>query len=234
MQTRVATAGPFGAAVANSIALSQTPGSAGPIILNGALTQAIQGPYTGGNSVTYQSATIAVLAPPQRVTIHSAGDDHLATIKIVGTSFDGSSIISETLAGGNASTVTSALDYATVTFIGFTVTPAGAVTAGNAGSGSSPWIFLDSWADAIVGAQVAVTGTVNYQILASYDDPNFYADPIAPSAMFWDQGVFTPVPAGNASASAFAYPAPVWVRLNMVSGTGSARLTLNQTGNVPR
>jgi hypothetical protein len=233
MQTRVTTAGPFGSAVANSIALSQTLGAAGPLTLNGTLAIASQGPYNGGTSVTYVSVQIAFLSPPQRVTVHSAGNDSAATITIVGTSFDGAATISETLAGGNVGTVTSVLDYATVTSISFSAATAAAVTAGNAGSGSAAWIFLDSWANSIVGAQVNVTGTVNYQILASYDDPNSYGNPVLPASMYWDNSIFSPVPAGTANASAFAYPAPLWVRLNMVSGSGSARLTLNQTGNTP-
>jgi hypothetical protein len=233
MQTRVTTVGPFGAAVANAIALSQSLAGPGFLTLNGPLVKSVQGPYKGGTGAPYQSAQVAFISPPQQVTITSAGNDSAATISIAGTTFGGAPI-SENLAGANAGVATSVLDYVTVTSVGFTAATASTVTVGTAGFGGSPWIFLDSWANSIVGAQVSVTGTVAFQILASYDDPNFFADPIAAALMFWDNQVFTPFPDGTASASAYANPAPVYVRIALTSGTGSARLTVNQTGSISR
>src|ERR1700761_3608381 len=97
MRVITATVGPLTAQSANNIALSQTPGAAGPLTLNGSLV-------SGG---------VAVIGNPQRITITTTDTTH--TFTITGTTPTGS-ILTEVVTNAAAS-VTSLLDYATVTSI---------------------------------------------------------------------------------------------------------------------
>ena len=112
--------GNYTAAVANSIALTQTPLAAGDLALAGALA-------TGG---------IATLVLSGQVTITSAGNDSGKTFTIYGTNNSGS-IVSEAIAGGNAAAVTSVLSYKTITRIAVSAATAAAVTALQASIGSN-------------------------------------------------------------------------------------------------
>jgi hypothetical protein len=103
------------------------------------------------------------------------------------------------------------------------------VVAGPA-AGPSAMIRLDEWADAPVAVQVSIlSGTANYTVQHSFDDPNDLINPVPVGSMFWDTGL---VPAGAVGASAgmtFAMAtAPIWMRLLFNSGTGQAKMILTQ------
>jgi len=95
MQPISVTAGSLPIADANAIALAATLGAAGDLTLTST-------PYT--------------LDPPRRVTVTSAGNDSGLTFVVYGTTYGGASI-SESIAGTNAGTATTTLDFATVTRI---------------------------------------------------------------------------------------------------------------------
>jgi hypothetical protein len=212
--------GPFAAASATAIALSQTPGAAGPLILNGATV-------IGG---------VAILDKPRRIAIASAGNDSALIWTIVGTDWAGNRR-SETLAGGNIATVNSVLDYATVISITASVAPAGAVTAGTAAGGSaaaplggSSWIRCDEWADPPLGVQIAPTGTVNFTVQHCFDEgPDSLVSPLPLNQMFWDTSLIVAGGVGGTSGITFSIAtAPLWMRVLMVSGTGSLRMVVTQ------
>jgi hypothetical protein len=98
-----------------------------------------------------------------------------------------------------------------------------------AAAATSPMVNTDSWADAPLGVQVAVSGTVNYTVQTSFDDPCDLISPVPVNQMFWDTSL---VPAGAIGATAgisFSIAtAPTWLRLLLNSGTGSARMTVVQ------
>ena len=224
MRPITATVGPLIAASANNIATAQSlagPGAANLVLV-------------GGGTV--------VLDKARRVAIASAGNDSGVIWTLTGTSASGN-IQSETFAGGNIATVVSALDYATVTSIrGSGAT--GSVTAGTAAGGAnplamacSPWVRLDEWADAQVGVQVAVTGTVTFTVQTSFDEgPDSLVNPIPASLMAWDTSTGIGVPAAGGSATiSFSIPtAPLWIRvaLNTATGTGSVRMNVVQYNDV--
>lgn len=224
MRPITATVGPLTAANAAIIAASQTLGAG------------------GGNLVLVGGGTV-VLDKPRRVAIASAGNDSGVIWTLTGTSASGN-IQSETFAGGNIATVVSALDYATVTSIRGSTLTAGNVTAGTAAGGAnplamacSPWVRLDEWADAQVGVQVAVTGTVTFTVQTSFDEgPDSLVNPIPASLMAWDTSTGIGVPAAGGSATiSFSIPtAPLWIRvaLNTVTGTGSVRMNVVQYNDV--
>lgn len=150
------TVGPLAAAAANNIALSQSPAGAGAVTLDGALV-------TGG---------VAILDVARRVLVTSAGDDRTITFRITGTNSDGNPI-RQTLTGSNASTVATTIDFKTVTEIYASGASAAAITVGTNGVASSRWIIPDEHISPFsIGIGVVVSGTVNYTIELTYDNPN--------------------------------------------------------------
>lgn len=100
----------------------------------------------------------------------------------------------------------------------------------NAGAGAtSNMVRLDEWADAPLAVQLAASGTVNYTIQHSYDDPNDLINPVPVGSMFWDTGLLPAGAIGGTAGLTFAIAtAPLWMRVMMNSGNGSVRMTLTQ------
>lgn len=143
------------AASVNNICLTQTPGAAGALTLNGAAANA------GG--------TKATLDMSRRIAFISGGNIAARVFTITGTA-DGERVISETVTGVNNNTVTTLKDYLTVTSITVDAACAAALTVGTnatAGAGlacaSSPWIPItrDAWE---VSFSAIVTGVINYTV----------------------------------------------------------------------
>jgi len=216
MQPISATVGPLAAADADGICLSQTPGAAGALTLNGALV-------SGG---------VAVLDAARRVLITAAGNESAKTFTITGTSYNGQTQ-SETVTGPNATTAQSVLDYKTVTSVVISAAAAGAITVGTNGVASSRWMRLDSWAFAQVGIQVDVSGTINYTVQQTFDDPNDATNPVSPANVVWVNSADSAVVSKAVDAQSFYAYAPTFIKITANSGDGSARLTAVQYGNVP-
>lgn len=216
MQPISATVGPLAAADADGICLSQTPGAAGALTLNGALV-------SGG---------VAVLDAARRVLITAAGNESAKTFTITGRSYNGQTQ-SETVTGPNATTAQSVLDYKTVTSVVISAAAAGAITVGTNGVASSRWMRLDNWAFAQVGIQVDVSGTINYTVQQTFDDPNDATNPVSPANVIWVNSSDSAVVAKAVDAQSFYAYAPTFIKITANSGDGSARLTAVQYGNVP-
>lgn len=155
------------AASANNIALSQSPGAAA-VTLNGSTV-------AGGVATidTFNANTNS--SPGRRVIVVSGSDDHLINILITGTLASGA-VVTDTVAGTNAGTAQSNLDFVTVTqVIGTGVGFAGTVTVGTNGVGSSEWKVWSWMSDSPLNLGYAVelvSGAVNYTVQYTYDDPN--------------------------------------------------------------
>lgn len=217
MQPIVKTVGPLAAAVANSICLSQTPSGAGALTENGALV-------SGG---------VATLAVPARITITSAANDSGKTFVVIGTDHAGNAI-TETITGPNTTTVTSVLTYKTVTSITISAAAAGAITVGNSQSGASPAIALDPWAFPQVAIQCSVSGTVNYTVQQTLDNPNDPVNPIARASMQWvNHPDANLVGASTTVQGNYGY-APLFMRVIINSGSGSVRVTVIQANVVSK
>jgi len=215
MRPVTVTVGSLATAVANNIALSQTP-VAGSLTLNGALV--VSG--------------IAVMDTPRRVLVTTTGNESSNTFTIYGTNWSGNAI-SETFLGPNAGTAYSVLDYATVTKITVSANAANALTVGTNGVASSPWVRLDEWALAQVAIQCDVTGTVNYTVQQTLDDPNSPTNPVAPASMIWvNSADANVVNATTTQISYFAY-APIWARVLLNSGTENVVARFSQLGVAP-
>jgi|SRR6185312_6607077 len=214
MQPIVVTVGPLAAASANAIALSQTPAK-GPLTLNGA-------------SVV---AGIAVLDQARQVLITTTGNESAKTFTIAGTDWSGSAI-SETVTGPNVGTAASVLSYKTVTSVTISANAAAALTVGTNGVASSPWVRLDTWADATVGFQCVASGTVNYTLQQTYDDPNSPTNPVSPNAMTWVNCPTVALVNATATQQGNYAIGPVWARVVLNSGTGSVTSTFAQFESV--
>lgn len=223
MREIVAQVGPYAAAAANNIALSQTPTSGTPLTLNGTLA-------SGG---------VATLDSPRRVLLTVGSEAAPRTLTLSGTNWAGNPIseiiaVPATTAGG----IISVLDYATVT----SALPLGggwtaAATLGTSAvttAGSSQWIRLDDYGFAPVDLLVEVSGTVNWTIEQSDDDPNLTPPQvaIAPSAMIWISPDATNLSAKTATTRASLTTVPAWLRLTLNSYTnpGFAKLIARQPG----
>lgn len=216
MRTISVTVGPLATAVADNIAESQTP-DAGALTLNGALV-------SGG---------VAVLDTPRRVLITTAGNESGKTFAITGTNWSGNSI-SETVAGPNATTVASVLDYATVTSITISATAADAVVVGTNGVAGSAWVRLDEWASPAVAIQCVASGTVNYTVQQTLDDPNSPTNPVAPSAVTWVAHPDTNLVGATGTVQGNYAFVPTYARVLLNSGTGSVTVQFSQSGVVVR
>lgn len=193
---------------ATSIATSQTPSGAGNLTLNGALV-------TGG---------VAVLPTPQRVLITTT--DSTRTFTITGTTLTGSLLTEVVKSSGT--NVVSTLDYATVTSIAISAAAGAAVTVGTNGTGSTPWARMDEWANTQVSIQINVTGTVNYTLQSSMDDPNSPTNSVLPSAMTWINTNDTNAVAQTAAVQTNYLFSPTWIRVFLNSGSGSVTATCAQ------
>jgi hypothetical protein len=213
MRPVTVSVGPLAAASANNIALSQTPGAAGPLTLNGSLV-------VGG---------VAILDTPRRILATTADSTH--TLTVVGLSPTGTALTEVLVLNGTS--VQSTLDYAKVTSITINAAATAAITVGTSGVASTPWVRLDEWAAPQVGIQCDVTGTVNYTVQSTFDDPNSATNPVVPSAMTW---VATNDPSGVGATGAIQTNyvfSPTFVRVLLNSGTGSVTATFAQYSAVP-
>lgn len=207
--------GPVGTVSANNIALSQTPSVAGALTLNGSLV-------TGG---------VATLSSPQRVLITTTDSTH--TFTITGTTPTGS-VLTET-AIGNGTSVQSTLDYSTVTSIRISGAATGAVTVGTSGVASTPWVRLDEWANSYVTIQCDVTGTVNYTVQGTMDDPNQpWGTAPLPQNVNWISSSDTNVVAATTSQASNYLFSPTYARVLLNSGSGSVAAVFAQADVVSR
>ena len=107
------------------------------------------------------------------------------------------------------------------------------VSDASGGSKSSDLIRFDDWAPAPVSIQVNVTGTVNYTVQTSMDDPNSATNPVALASMTWLSSSDTNVVGASASRSSYFNQAPVFARVLLNSGNGSVTATFLQLSNGP-
>jgi hypothetical protein len=207
------TVGPLAAASANNIALSQTPAGAGNLILNGALV-----PTVGSEAGT------AILDTPRRILITTTDTTH--TFTIVGASAT-ETLLTETFLVSGGSTY-SQLDYAEVDSITINGAATGAVTVGTNGIASTPWVRLDEWANTQVSLQVDVTGSVNYTVQSTLNDPNSATNPVLPSAVNWVNTNDTNLVGATTTLQGNYLFSPTFIRVLLNSGSGSLNVTIAQ------
>ena len=198
------------AASANNIATSQTPGAAGPLTLNGSTV-------SGG---------VATLDTQRQVILTLSGNETGKTFTLKGTN-DSGAPISETIAGATAGVLTSVNSYKTITSVAISAAAAGAITVGTNGVGVSAWKNLNLNVSPFnVGLAVVISGTVNFTVNYTYEDPN---NPVAPSGPVAFAITALSAKAANTDGGLLNIPVAA-VQLVINSGTGSATLVVDQAG----
>lgn len=180
-----------------------------------------------GNVSAGTNGYVATLDKPRRVLITSAGNDSGITWTITGTDWNNAPI-SEVLTGGNTAAVASLLDYATVTGIKASVAAASTVTVGTNGVAGSRPIGLDQMGLSPTALQVTVSGTVNYTVQQTLDDPNR----VGLSSVAWVNHPDSALVAATGTVQGnYAYQ-PQLTRIVLNSGTGTLTYTVIQSGNI--
>lgn len=226
MQKIILTAGPYAAASANNICLSQT----------GAL-----------NALALNGSTAGVLDQPRRVLFTDSGSNTSVSYVVTGTTW-GNSPVTETVAGTNTSTAYTVTDFLTVTsiaIVGAAAAPT-ALTVGTNTVAGSAWAMLDSWANAAsVNIQTKVSGTINYSIQTTMDDPNGFigkgtnvtgpngVSSVTIPNVVWDTTLPGVVTQTGGTTVNMAYT-PVYIRalINSWTSTGNMTVTIAQQGIV--
>lgn len=212
MQPITVTVGPLASASANNIALSQTTAGAADLTLNGSLV-------TGG---------VATLDEPRQVLITNVGNDSALTFTVYGT-WIGGQTISETVQGTSGSSVATTLDFATVTRVAVSgATSVSGVTVGTNGIAGSRWVRLDSWANNNTAIQCNVSGTANYTVQVTMDDPNSPTNPVAVGNVSWLNTNDTDAVTAVVDVFTNFQFTPTFARILLNSGSGSVAATFAQ------
>lgn len=193
---------------------------------------------TGAITVGYYGA--ATLDVARRVIFTSAGNDTGITYTVTGTNQMGD-IITEAVTGANAGVASSVLDYLSITSVLTSGAVATTVTMGTNGVAASPWVRFDDWnSGSQTTVAAVVSGTANYTVQTSMDDPNQVTNSgppntfrVTPAQMTWIDSLDTAVVAATATKSSYFMYTPIFARvvLNSSTGTGSVTTTFRQADN---
>lgn len=194
------------AASVNVIATSQTP--------------------LGAGNLTLVSSTV-VLDTQRQVLITQAANETGHNFTLYGTN-DSGAPISEVVAGSSGASVTSVLNYKTITRVAISAAATGAIQVGTNGVGATQWKILNTSVTPFnLGLAVIITGTVNFTVNYTYEDPNV---PIVAGGQPTAFAV-TALSAKSASTDGGALTTPVAaIQMVINSGTGSATLVAIQPG----
>lgn len=232
----------------------QTPGTFGPgIVVSETVTGAnantvassklysrITSISTSGASagnVSVGHSGVGTMDMARRVSITSGGNDTGIAFTLVGTDWNGDPI-TETVTGASGAAATSVLSYLTVTSILTSGAVATTVQVGSSAVADSPPIYFDRLAaNAQTALQVEGSGTVNWTVRQTLDDPtiisNQHPTPTyiwSPSGIVWVDHPDSALVAKTTTTGVqgnYAYT-PAMAKIVLNSGTGSVRLTAIQ------
>ena len=178
------------------------------------------------------NAQYAKLDMPRRILFTSAGNDSGITTTVTGTDWNGNAA-TEVLTLANASTVYTVYDYATVTSMKLSGATASTITVGTNGIASSMPILLDEFAPAPTALQVVATGTVNYTVRQTLDQPsNWPSTSLAYTGLTWtNHPDATLVSATGTVQGNYAY-VPKMTQILLNSGTGTVVFKAIQAGSI--
>ncbi len=220
---QVVTAGPMAAASPTSLRTATTA-LAGPLILDGTFASP-----SGSTAATLDSA--------RKITITTTDDQTANHFVVIGYGPGGANPITETITGANAGVSTSTLYYDSIVSITMedSLDPGEEVSVGTAALGSSAWVQFDRYAMAGVAIQLTVSGTANWTLQQTLDDPNQANLPegrstITPATVTWVNSSDTAAVAASTTIQTnYMFP-PAWARVILNSGTGTVTATFIQVG----
>lgn len=207
----------YAAAGPDSIALSQTPGAAGNLTLNGVLA-------SGG---------VATLSPAGFLTITTGADEHTKTVTIYGTTVEGWTVVLGPFALASSATTTAynVISFATVTRIAVSAALGAAVTVGTGQAGAGPWMPLDIFVpNQVTTISTNITGTLNYTW--QFTNDNVWGEPDGTPPDPNNLIPYSHPVAGLVGASSDQYGSTTVlmraVRFVVNSGSGTARNVVTQ------
>lgn len=175
------------------------------------------------------SAATADLA--RRWSVTSGGNDTGITFTFTGTDINGTSI-SEVVTGASGGAASTTLSFKTVTDVLTSGAAATTVTFGTTAVADSQWVRFDTFgAMSQVAIQVEGSGTVNWTVQQTLDDPNSKDGFWTPSSVKWVNHPDSALVASAVTTGVqgnYAYT-PIFAKLVLNSGTGSARAIFAQT-----
>jgi hypothetical protein len=180
----------------------------------------------------YGTATLDVA---RQVLFTPAGADSGITYTISGTDVSGTAI-SETVTGvNNPSTAVTTLSYLTITSLSTSGAVASTMTVGTNGVAHSPWVMFDAYsASAPISIQCTASGTVNYTVQQTLDNPTSLGNTTIygrPDLVTWVNHPDTNLVSATGTVQGnYAYE-PAFARVLLNSGTGTVTATFIQAGN---
>ena len=214
-----------GAVVAETVTGANTNVVASTNLYSTIISVSISGASTG--AVTVGHSGTATLDVARRVIITSGGDDSGITFTMAGTDRNNNPI-SEVITGANG-VASSRLSYLTVTSIKTSAAAASTLTVGTNTVADSQWVRFDDFAaNSQVSIQCTVSGTVNYTVQQTMEDPNYITNQLptptyqwTPASVSWVDHPDTALVAATATKQGNYGYAPVWAKVVLNSGTGT-------------
>lgn len=182
---------------------------------------------------TFSSASFTG-STARQVTITPTGNESSNTFVVTGTNSMGA-VVSETVAGKNATASTTNTYFLTVTSVTIANDAANALTVGMTNTAASPWVRFDDFAPSNISIQCDVTGSVTYSVQSSLDDPNDPFSPTAVGSMTWVDSSDTNVVGAVATKQSNFLFAPKFARVVLTTtSTGSVSTVFLQSSNGPK
>lgn len=178
------------------------------------------------NDVEVGTWSAATLDQARRVLLTFGADETGTDFVVTGTDRYGNPI-SETVAG-TATTASTDLDFQTVTSIAISAAAAGTIIAGTSGVAASDWVRFDDWTQNMLSIQANISGTVNYTIQSTLDDPNSPTDPVAPADVNWFDSNDSNLTAETVARQSNTQIMPTYARILLNSGSGTVTATFTQ------
>ncbi|MEN6608601.1 MAG: hypothetical protein ABFD60_15250 [Bryobacteraceae bacterium] len=182
---------------------------------------------------SFSSATFTG-STARQVTITSAGNDSVKTFVVTGVGVNGQ-VISETITGPNATSVTTSSYFLRVTSVTISGNAVGAITVGMTATATSPWVRFDDFAPSNISIQCDVSGSATYTVQSTLDDPN---DPFAPAstaAMNWVNSSDTAVVGATTTQQSNFLFAPRYARVVITAvSTGTVTGMFLQSSSGPK
>lgn len=180
-------------------------------------------------------------ATARQVTIVAAADESTKNFVVTGTNAAGA-VMSETVAGPNATTATTVSYFRTVTSVTISADAAGALTVGMTNTAASPWVRFDDFAPSNISIQcnvvkVAASDAATYTVQSTLDDPNDPFNPVPTGSMTWVASSDTNVVGATTSQQSNFLFAPKFARVVLTTtstGQGSVSATFLQSSNGPK
>jgi len=95
-------------------------------------------------------------------------------------------------------------------------------------------VRFDDFAPSNISIQCNVSGTVNYTVESSLDDPNDPVNPVAANAMTWVETSDTSAVGATAAIHSNFLFAPRYARIKLNSGSGTVTATFLQSSSGPK